>query len=83
MKDICKLEESIGKKCRKSIKLCETKNVYWVCLYWINRHKWRKSIECSKLEKPKISKILYIFDKTLVLSTFCKKYDSNNDKIFK
>ena len=37
-------------------------------------------IKCNKVRKFKNPKISYILDKTLVLSTICHKYDSNNKK---
>ena len=45
-----------------------------------------KKIYCirfTKYVKIKESKILYIWSKALVISTFCEKCSSNNDKIFK
>ena len=45
-----------------------------------------KEIHCIKRKmyrKLKISKILYIFDKTLALSIICGKCGSNDEKIFK
>ena len=37
-------------------------------------------IKCNKVRKFKNPKISYILDKTLVLSTICHKYGSNDKK---
>ena len=41
------------------------------------------SVICGKFRKFKNSKILYIFEKTLVLSTICSKYKNEDGKIYK
>ena len=39
--------------------------------------------ECNKYRKFKNLKISYIYNKTLVFSVVCDKYDSKNETIFK
>ena len=41
------------------------------------------NINCEKYKKFKNLKILYIWNRTLVISISCAKCDSDNDKIFK
>ena len=40
-------------------------------------------MKCNKYRKFQISSILYILDKTLVLSIICDKCGSNDEEIFK
>ena len=41
------------------------------------------SVICGKFRKFKNSKALYIFEKTLILSTICSKCKNEDEKIYK
>ena len=76
----------------KGQSLLDYKNSFYPNVYENNNiiiNFFVKKIYCTKCKKYKefiiyhISKISYICDKTLLLAKICKKYESENEKIFK